>query len=69
MLEILHLSSKLAYLFPNESRYLERAERIWSWLFSFDDGNGLMSELGLVSTGAVPVGTQTRSRSDRKSTK
>ena len=54
MLEILHLSSKLAYLFPNESRYLERAERIWSWLFSFDDGNGLMSELGLVSTGAVP---------------
>ena len=54
MLEILHLSSKLAYLFPNESLYLERAERVWNWIFSFDGGYGLLTEEYLVSTGAVP---------------
>ena len=51
---MLHLASKLAYLFPNESMYLERAERIWNWLFSFDDGYGLLSKEYLISTGAVP---------------
>ena len=54
ILEVLHLSSKLAYMFPNESRYLERSEQIWDWFFSFDDGNGLMSDKNLVSTGAIP---------------
>ena len=54
MLEVLHLASKLAYMFPNNSIYLERAERIWNWIFSFDDGQGLMTESYLVSTGAVP---------------
>ena len=54
--EMLHLSSKLAYLFSNESRYLQKAQRIWDWLFSFDNGRGLMSEKYLFSTGAVPLG-------------
>ena len=54
MLEVLHLSSKLAFLFPDEPLYLERAERVWNWLFSFDDGYGLMTEEYLMSTGAVP---------------
>ena len=54
--EMLHLSSKLAYLFPNESRYLDQARRIWNWFFSFDGGYGLMSDKYLVSTGAIPIG-------------
>ena len=54
LLEMLHLSSKLAFLFPDEPLYLERAERVWNWLFSFDDGYGLMTEEYLISTGAVP---------------
>ena len=54
VVEVLHLSAKLAFLFPNESIYLQRAERIWEWLFTFDDGHGLLSEEYLVSTGAVP---------------
>ena len=54
--EMLHLSSKLAHMLPNESRYLEQAERIWNWFFSFDNGYGLMSDKYLVSTGAIPVG-------------
>ena len=54
-LEMLHFSSKLAYLFPNESRYLQRAQRIWNWFFSFDNGYGLMSNKYLVSTGAIPI--------------
>lgn len=52
--EMLHLSSKLAFVFPSESRYLEDAKKIWDWIFSFDNGRGLMSEENLMSTGAVP---------------
>ena len=54
ILENLHLASKLAFLFPNESNYLYSAEKIWNWFFSFDNGYGLMSDKYLVSTGAVP---------------
>ena len=54
ILEVLHLSSKLAYLFPNESKYLERAQKIWDWFFAFDSGYGLMTKDYLVSTGAMP---------------
>ena len=54
MLEVLHLASKLAYMFPDEPVYLERAERIWNWLYSFDNGHGLLSDSYLISTGAVP---------------
>ena len=50
----MHFSAKLAYMFPDEPRYLERAQRVWDWFFSFDDGYGLMSDKYLVSTGAVP---------------
>ena len=51
---MLHLASKLANLLPNQSRFLESAQQIWNWFFSFDNGNGLMSEKFLVSTGVVP---------------
>jgi predicted alpha-1,6-mannanase (GH76 family) len=54
LMQLLHLSSKLAFLFPKNSTYLEGAEKIWNWFFSFDNGNGLMADNGLVSTGAVP---------------
>lgn len=53
-MEVLHLAAKLSYLFPNETRYLNDSEKIWNWIFSFDNGYGLMSDSYLVSTGAVP---------------
>ena len=51
---MLHLSSKLAYLFPKNDTYLLKAEKVWNWFFSFDDGYGLMTDKYLVSTGAIP---------------
>ena len=54
IVEALHFSTKLAHMFPNESRYLEDSLKIWNWIFSFDNGNGLMSEKYLVSTGVIP---------------
>ena len=54
IVEVLHFSSKLAYMFPEQSQYLERAQLVWDWFFSFDNGHGLMSSKYLVSTGAVP---------------
>ena len=54
MMEVFHFSAKLAYMFPNESRYLEDVMKIWNWFFSFDSGQGLMSEKYLVSTGVIP---------------
>ena len=41
-------------MFPNETRYLDRALQVWDWFFSFDNGYGLMSNKYLVSTGANP---------------
>ena len=52
--EVLHLGSKLAYMFPQNSWYLKSAQKIWDWIFSFNDGYGLMTDKYLVSTGAVP---------------
>ena len=54
IVEMMHFSAKLAYMFPDEPRYLERAQLVWDWFFSFDDGYGLMSDKYLVSTGANP---------------
>ena len=54
IVETLHLSSKLAYLFPKNIGYLHKAEKIWNWFYSFDNGQGLITDEGLVSTGAVP---------------
>ena len=54
IVEVMHFSAKLAYMFPDEPRYLERAQLVWDWFFSFDDGYGLMSDKYLVSTGANP---------------
>ena len=54
IVEILHFGSKLAHMFPKETWYLESAQKIWDWIFSFNDGYGLMSDKYLVSTGAIP---------------
>ena len=54
IMEMLHFSSKLAYTFPKETRYLRDAQKVWDWVFSFDDGYGLMSDEYLVVTGVVP---------------
>lgn len=54
IVEMLHFAAKLAYMFPNESRYLVDTMKIWNWFYSFDDGFGLMSNEYLVSTGAIP---------------
>jgi hypothetical protein len=54
IVEMLHFSAKLAYMFPNESRYLTDSIRVWNWFYSFDGGRGLMSDTNMVSTGAIP---------------
>lgn len=54
IVEMLHLSAKLAYMFPNESHYFTDSMKIWNWIFSFDNGRGLMSDKYLVSTGVIP---------------
>ena len=54
ILEMLHFSSKLAYLFPNNHQYTDKALRIWKWIFSFQNGRGLLTEKNLVSTGVTP---------------
>ena len=51
----MHLAVKLAYILPNETRFLESAKKIWNWFFSYDNGRGLMSSTNLVSTGVVPI--------------
>ena len=54
LVEAMHLAAKLAYLQPNQTRFLSSAKKIWNWFFSYDNGRGLMSETNLVSTGVVP---------------
>lgn len=54
-LEFMHIGAKLAFMFPNETRYLQTTELIWEWFFSFDNGRGLFSDNNLVSTGAMPA--------------
>ena len=54
IVEMLHFSSKLSYMFPSQPRYLVDAQKIWDWIFSFDNGYGLMSDKYLLTTGAVP---------------
>lgn len=53
-MQFLHFSSKLAYMFPDVLLYLERAVRLWEWLFTFNGGYGLLSDKFLISTGAEP---------------
>ena len=50
----MHLSAKLAYIFPNETHYLEKAKRVWDWFFSFNDGRGIVTEQNILATGLVP---------------
>ena len=52
--QVLHLAAKLSYKFPKEPRFLNDAQKIWDWFFSFDNGYGLMSDEYLVSTGGIP---------------
>ena len=54
IVEMMHLSAKLAYMLPNETRILQGAIKIWDWFFSIDNGQGMMSDSFLVSTGVVP---------------
>ena len=56
LMEAMHLAAKLAYTFPNETRFLNDSKRLWNWFFSFDNGRGIMSDEFLVSTGAIPLG-------------
>lgn len=53
-MEMLHFSSKLAYLFPSNHQYADNAIKIWKWLSSFQNGRGLLNEKNLVSTGLIP---------------
>lgn len=54
LVQAMHLSAKLAYIVPNETRFLDSAEKIWNWFFSYNNGQGLMSETNLLSTGVIP---------------
>ena len=54
LVQAMHLTAKLAYLLPNQTRFLDSAEKIWGWFFSYNNGHGLMSDTNLVSTGVVP---------------
>lgn len=53
--QMMHLSAKLAYTLPNETRFLNDSIKLWDWFFSFDNGHGLMSDEFIVSTGAIPL--------------
>lgn len=52
--QAMHLSAKLAYVLPNETKYLENAKRIWEWFFSFNNGRGIVTEQNVLATGLVP---------------
>lgn len=54
LVQAMHLAAKLAYLLPNETRFLESAEKIWQWFFSYDNGHGLITKTNLLSTGVAP---------------
>ena len=54
IVEMLHFSSKLAYMFPNNTNYSTKATKIWKWVLSFENGRGMVTEKNLVSTGAIP---------------
>ena len=53
-MEMLHFSSKLASLFPDNQYYMKNAVKIWKWIFSFGNGRGLLTEKNLISTGLMP---------------
>lgn len=54
IMEMLHFSSKLASMFPNNQDYMENAKKVWNWVFSFENGRGILTEKNLVSTGVLP---------------
>lgn len=53
-MEMLHFSSKLALIFPNNTEYADNAIKVWKWIFSFENGRGLLTEKNLISTGLIP---------------
>ena len=54
IMEMLHFSAKLAFMFPKNTSYLQDAEKVWDWIFSFNNGRGLFTEKNLISIGASP---------------
>ena len=53
-MEMLHFSSKLAYLFPHNEEYVGNAIKVWKWIFSLENGRGLFTERNLISIGVLP---------------
>ncbi len=53
-MEMLHFSSKLAAIFPNNTEYVNNAIKIWKWISSFQNGRGLLTDKNLISTGLLP---------------
>lgn len=51
---MLHFSSKLASMFPNNTQYASNARKVWDWMLSFENGRGMVTEQNLISTGALP---------------
>ena len=54
IMEMLHFASKMAFIFPNNTEYVSNAVKIWKWIFSFQNGRGLLTESNLISTGLLP---------------
>jgi hypothetical protein len=53
-MEMLHFSSKLAVMFPNNTEYASNARKVWDWMLSFENGRGLVNEQNLITTGLMP---------------
>lgn len=55
---MLQVAAKIASTYDvkseNRTRFLDSAERIWSWVYAFDGGRGLTAPNGVMSTGALP---------------
>ena len=54
IMEMLHFSSKLAAIFPNNTEYASNAIKVWKWIFSYQNGRGILTKKNLISTGLMP---------------
>lgn len=41
-------------MFPNNTEYIHNALKVWKWIFSFQNGRGLLTDKNLISTGLLP---------------
>ena len=58
IVEVLYTAAKLAISSTspvNRTRFLDSAQKIWNWIFAFDNGRGLLASNGIMSTGALPA--------------